>query len=49
LLLTDHEFSRRGLGAGAGNAATELPTAVLDLMGLDSGLDVVGLPDAPST
>ncbi len=36
----------RGLGAGAGNAPTELIAAVLDRMGLDHGLDVFGLIDA---
>jgi len=36
----------RGLGAGAGNAATELLAAVLDRMGLDSGLDLFALSDA---
>jgi 4-hydroxy 2-oxovalerate aldolase len=35
----------RGLGAGAGNAATELLAAVFDRMGLDSGLDVFALSD----
>jgi 4-hydroxy 2-oxovalerate aldolase len=36
----------RGLGAGAGNAATELVAAVLEPMGLESGLDVFALSDA---
>ncbi|HEY3021817.1 MAG TPA: 4-hydroxy-2-oxovalerate aldolase, partial [Solirubrobacteraceae bacterium] len=36
----------RGLGAGAGNAATELLAAVLDRMGVASGLDVFTLSDA---
>jgi 4-hydroxy 2-oxovalerate aldolase len=36
----------RGLGAGAGNAATELLAAVLDRMGIGSGLDVFALSDA---
>lgn len=36
----------RGLGAGAGNAATELLAAVLDKMGLNPGLDVFKLLDA---
>lgn len=36
----------RGLGAGAGNAATELLAAVMDRMGLESGLDVMALADA---
>lgn len=36
----------RGLGAGAGNAPTELLAAVFDKMGLDSGLDVFKLSDA---
>ena len=36
----------RGLGAGAGNAPTELLAAVLDKMGLNPGLDVFGLMDA---
>ncbi len=36
----------RGLGAGAGNAATELLAAVLDRLGLNPGLDVFGLMDA---
>ena len=38
--------SLRGLGAGAGNAPTELLAAVLDKMGLETGLDVFGLMDA---
>ncbi|CAN5128443.1 4-hydroxy-2-oxovalerate aldolase [soil metagenome] len=38
--------SLRGLGAGAGNAPTELLAAVLDKSGLDSGLDAFGLMDA---
>ncbi len=33
----------RGLGAGAGNAATELLAAVLDRMGLNPGVDVFRL------
>jgi 4-hydroxy 2-oxovalerate aldolase len=36
----------RGLGAGAGNAATELLAAAFDRMGLDSPLDVFALSDA---
>lgn len=36
----------RGLGAGAGNAPTELLAAVLDKMGLNPGLDVYRLMDA---
>jgi len=36
----------RGLGAGAGNAPTEVMAAVLDKMGLNPGLDVFGLMDA---
>ena len=36
----------RGLGAGAGNAPTELLAAVLDKMGANPGLDVFGLMDA---
>jgi len=36
----------RGLGAGAGNAATELLAAVLDRLGMNPGLDVFGLMDA---
>lgn len=36
----------RGLGAGAGNAATELLAAVLDKMDLNPGLDVFKLLDA---
>lgn len=36
----------RALGAGAGNAPTELLAAVLDRMGLNPGLDVYGLMDA---
>jgi 4-hydroxy 2-oxovalerate aldolase len=36
----------RGLGAGAGNAATELLAATLDKLGLNPGLDVFGLMDA---
>lgn len=36
----------RGLGAGAGNAATELLAATLDKLGLNPGLNVFGLMDA---
>jgi 4-hydroxy 2-oxovalerate aldolase len=36
----------RGLGAGAGNAPTELLAAVLEKMGLNPGLDVYQLMDA---
>jgi 4-hydroxy 2-oxovalerate aldolase len=36
----------RGLGAGAGNAATELLAAVLERTGIDSTLDVFVLSDA---
>lgn len=36
----------RGLGAGAGNAPTELLAAVLDKLGLNAGLDVYKLADA---
>ena len=36
----------RGLGAGSGNAPTELLAAVLDKMGLNPGLDVFKLSDA---
>jgi len=36
----------RGLGAGSGNAPTELLAAVLDKMGLNPGLDVFKLCDA---
>lgn len=36
----------RGLGAGAGNAATELLAATLDKLGVNSGLDVFALLDA---
>ena len=36
----------RGLGAGAGNAATELLAAVLDRMDVACGLDVFALSDA---
>lgn len=36
----------RGLGAGAGNAPTELLAAVLDKMGINPGLDVFKLCDA---
>jgi 4-hydroxy 2-oxovalerate aldolase len=36
----------RGLGAGAGNAATELLAAMLDKLGLNPGLNVFGLMDA---
>lgn len=36
----------RGLGAGAGNAPTELIAATLDKLGLEHGLDVFGLMDA---
>ncbi len=38
--------SLRGLGAGAGNAPTELVAAVLDRMDLNPGLDVFALMDA---
>lgn len=38
--------SLRGLGAGAGNAPTELLAAVLDRLDLNPGLDVFGLMDA---
>lgn len=38
--------SLRGLGAGAGNAPTELLAAVLDRLELNSGLDVFKLMDA---
>jgi 4-hydroxy 2-oxovalerate aldolase len=36
----------RGLGAGAGNAPTELLAAVMDRMDLESGLDAMALCDA---
>jgi 4-hydroxy 2-oxovalerate aldolase len=36
----------RGLGAGAGNAPTELLAATLDKLGVNPGLDVFGLLDA---
>ncbi len=36
----------RGLGAGAGNAPTELLAAVLDKMGINPGLDIYKLMDA---
>src|SRR5688500_6180506 len=36
----------RGLGAGAGNAATELLAATLDRMGFDSPLNTFALSDA---
>ncbi len=36
----------RGLGAGAGNAATELIAAALDKLGLNPGVDVFRLMDA---
>lgn len=36
----------RGLGAGAGNAATELLAAVLHQSGIDTSYDVFGLSDA---
>jgi 4-hydroxy 2-oxovalerate aldolase len=36
----------RGLGAGAGNAATELIAATLDKLGLNPGVNVFGLLDA---
>jgi 4-hydroxy 2-oxovalerate aldolase len=35
----------RGLGAGAGNAATELLVAVLDRMGMNPGIDVFRIMD----
>jgi 4-hydroxy 2-oxovalerate aldolase len=38
--------SLRGLGAGAGNAATELVAATLSKLGLNDGLDVFALLDA---
>ncbi|MEW6635317.1 MAG: 4-hydroxy-2-oxovalerate aldolase [Actinomycetota bacterium] len=38
--------SLRGLGAGAGNAPTELLAAVLDRLGVNPGLDVFKLMDA---
>ena len=38
--------SLRGLGAGAGNAPTELLAAVLDRLGANPGLNVFGLMDA---
>ena len=38
--------SLRGLGAGAGNAPTELLAAVLDKMGVETGIDVFKLMDA---
>jgi len=38
--------SLRGLGAGAGNAPTELLAAVLDKMEVETGLDAFGLMDA---
>jgi 4-hydroxy 2-oxovalerate aldolase len=38
--------SLRGLGAGAGNAPTELLAAALNKSGLDSGLDAFALMDA---
>ncbi len=38
--------SLRGLGAGAGNAPTELIAAVLDKMGVETGLDAFSLMDA---
>lgn len=38
--------SLRGLGAGAGNAPTELLAAVLDKKGIETGLDVFALMDA---
>lgn len=38
--------SLRGLGAGAGNAPTELLAAALDKMGVDAGLDAFALMDA---
>lgn len=36
----------RGLGAGAGNTATELIVAAMDKLGYDHGMDVFGLIDA---
>jgi 4-hydroxy 2-oxovalerate aldolase len=36
----------RGFGAGAGNAATEILVAVMDKMGINSGIDVFKLLDA---
>jgi 4-hydroxy 2-oxovalerate aldolase len=44
--VTRVDASLRGLGAGAGNAATELLAAVLDRMGAASALDVFALSDA---
>lgn len=42
----DHvDGTLRGLGAGAGNAPTELLAASLDKMGLNPGVDVFGLMD----
>jgi 4-hydroxy 2-oxovalerate aldolase len=38
--------SLRGLGAGAGNAATEVLCAALDRAGFDTGVDLVALVDA---
>ncbi|MCL2004471.1 MAG: 4-hydroxy-2-oxovalerate aldolase, partial [Oscillospiraceae bacterium] len=39
----------RGLGAGAGNAQTEVLAAVLERCGYDSGLDFFGLMDHAET
>jgi 4-hydroxy-2-oxovalerate aldolase len=39
------DTSSRGLGAGAGNCATEALVAVCDKMGIDTGIDVIGAAD----
>ena len=43
---TQLDASLRGLGAGAGNAATELLAVVLDRLGKNPGLDAFALVDA---
>ena len=40
------DASLRGLGAGAGNCATEALAAVLDSLGWNTGLDVMALANA---
>ncbi len=40
------DASTRGLGAGAGNCATEALVAVCDKLGWDTGIDVIAIVDA---